>query len=116
MNSDGTIVSRMRDDDELIGLDKVRALMGDISISSAYEDSELMALKISMTPPGRRTKRVRFIAREVLALRNQRAARAEANAANVRAEVEARVEQRRARQRLRWPQRAAAKATAKIEA
>jgi hypothetical protein len=101
MNSYGTIASRMRDDDELVGLDKTRALMGDISVSTAYEDPELMALKISMTPPGRRTKRVRFIVREVLALRAQRVARAEANASKVRAEVEARVEQRRARQRQR---------------
>ena len=40
---------------------------------------------------------VRFIKREVHALRAERVARAEANAAKVRAEVEARVEQRRAR-------------------
>ena len=42
---------------------------------------------------------VRFIKREVHALRAERVARAEANAAKIRAEVEARVEQRRARQR-----------------
>ena len=97
--SDETI-GRIRDDDDLIGLDKTRAIMGDISVSTAYEDPELMALKINMTPPGRRTKRVRFIEREVLALRAERVARAEANAANVRTEIEARVERRRARQRL----------------
>ena len=101
MNSNDTIASRMRDDDELIGLDRTRALMGDISVSTAYEDPELMALKISMTPPGRRTKRVRFIVREVLALRAQRAACSADNAPNVRAQTEVRVEQRRIRQRLR---------------
>jgi hypothetical protein len=58
-----------------------------------------MALKISMTPPGRRSRMVRFIKREVHTLRAERVARAEAKAATVRAEVEARVEQRRARQR-----------------
>ena len=97
MSNDDT----MRDDDDLIGLGETRAIMGGISVSTAYEDPELMALKISMTPPGRRTKMVRFIRRKVLDLRALRVARAEANAAKVRAEVEARVEQRRARQRQR---------------
>jgi hypothetical protein len=97
MSNDDT----MRDDDDLIGLDETRKIMGGISISTAYEDGELMALKISMTPPGRRTRMVRFVKRKVLDLRAQRVARAEANAANVRAQTEARVEQRRARQRLR---------------
>jgi hypothetical protein len=96
-----TSISRIRPDDDLIGLDKMRAIMGGISVSTAYEDPELMALKISMTPPGRRTRRVRFIEREVLELRAQRVARAEADAPNVRAQTEARVEQRRARQRQR---------------
>jgi siroheme synthase (precorrin-2 oxidase/ferrochelatase) len=96
------IISRIREDDELIDLGETRKIMGDVSISSAYEDPELMALRISMTPPGRRTRMVRFIKREIHALRAERVARAEANAENVRAEVEARVEQRRARQRLRY--------------
>ena len=63
--------------------------MGNPSVSTAYADPELMALKISMTPPGRRTRMIQFIRRKVLDLRAQRVARAEANAANVRAEVEA---------------------------
>jgi hypothetical protein len=93
--------ARIRDDDELISLDETRELLGGISVSTAYEDPELMALKISMTPEQRRTRMIRFIKREVLALRAERVARAEANAANVRAEIEARVERRRARQRLK---------------
>ena len=87
------------DNDELIDLSETRKIMGNPSVSTAYADPELMALKISMTPPGRRTRMIRFIGRKVLDLRAQRVARAEANAANVRAEVEARVSRRRARQR-----------------
>jgi hypothetical protein len=97
---DGGTTGRMRDDDALIQLDETRELLGGISVSTAYEDPELMALKISMTPEQRRTRMIRFIKREVLALRAERVARAEANAPNVRAEIEARVERRRARQRL----------------
>ncbi|MGY3347733.1 MULTISPECIES: hypothetical protein [unclassified Bradyrhizobium] len=93
------IPKRIRDDDELINLDRTRAIMGGISVSTAYEDPELMALKIPMTAPGRRTKRVSFIEREVKALRAERVARAEANAERVRAETVARVERRRSRQR-----------------
>ena len=52
MSNDDTIDSNILDDDELINLDKTREIMGGISISTAYEDPELMALKISMTPPG----------------------------------------------------------------
>ena len=89
------------DDDELIDLDETRKIMGGVSVSSAYTDAELMALKIPMTPGERRTRMVRFIKREVHALRAERVARAKANAAMVKAEVEARVEQRRARQRQR---------------
>ena len=101
MSDDITIERRILDDDELINLDETRKIMGNISTSTAYEDAELMALKISMTPPGRRTKMVRFIRRKVLDLRAERVARAEANAAQIRAEVEARVERRRARRRQR---------------
>jgi hypothetical protein len=90
-----------RDDDELITLDEVKQIMGNPSTSTVYEDAELMALKVSMTPPGRRNKMVRFIKRRVLDLRAERVARAEAGAAKVRADVEARVEHRRAKQRLR---------------
>jgi hypothetical protein len=75
--------------------------MGGVSVSTAYTDPELMALKISMTAGHRRTRMIRFIRREVYALRTERVARAEANAARVRTEVKARVEQRRARQRQR---------------
>jgi len=99
MSADTT--GRIRDDDELIDLGETLSIMGGPSVSTAYEDAELMALKISMTPPGRRTRMVRFIKREVHALRAERVARAEAKAAGVLAEVEARVKQRRARQRQR---------------
>ena len=57
-------IGRIKDDDELIDLSETRKIMGDVSISSAYEDPELMALKISMTPPGRRSRMVRFIKRQ----------------------------------------------------
>jgi hypothetical protein len=93
--------SRVREDDELIDLTVTRGIMGNISISTAYEDPDLMALKIGMTAPGRRNRMVRFIRREVHALRAQRVARAEAAASTVRAQVEARVELRRAKQRQR---------------
>jgi hypothetical protein len=92
---------RIRDDDELIGLDETRGIMGGISVSTAYADPDLMALKINITAPGQRAKAIRFIKREVYALRAQRVARAEANAPRIRAETEARVEQRRTRQQLR---------------
>jgi hypothetical protein len=101
MTDTADITTRIRDDDQLIGLDDVRRIMGDISVSTAYADPELMALKISMTPGERRTRMIRFIAREAYALRAQRVARAEASAAHVRAQTEARVERRRARQRQR---------------
>jgi hypothetical protein len=93
--------SRIKNDDVLITVDEMRKIMGGISISTAYVDSDLMALKINMTPPGRRTKRVRFIQREVHALRAERAERSAADATNVRAQIEARVAQRRDKQRLR---------------
>jgi hypothetical protein len=112
MNGDDTL-GRIRDDDELIDLGETLKLLGDPSISTAYEDPDLMALKIKMTPPGRRTKMVRFIRREVLALRAERVSNSEASAAKVRAEVGARVEQRRARQRLRQPQRKTARGKAR---
>ena len=109
MNDDTRIVL---DDDELITLNKAREILGGVSISTCYEDAQLMGLKIKMTAGERRTKMVRFIKREVLALRAERVSRSEASAAKVRAAVEARVEQRRARQRvpLRLPRKAKAKA------
>ena len=107
---DDTVCGRIRDDDDLIVLDKAREIMGGISVSTAYCDAELMALKIPMTAGKRKTKMVRFIRREILELRAQRVALAEANAANIKAEVEARVERRRARQRLRWAERIKPKA------
>jgi hypothetical protein len=94
------IAGRIRDDDELIVLDETRAIMGGISVSTAYEDPELMGLKVNMSAGDRRSHLIRFIKREILALRAERVARAEANAPNIRAQTEARVEQRRARQRL----------------
>jgi hypothetical protein len=99
MNDD--TLCRILDDDELITLVETLKIMGGISVSTAYVDPDLMALKIKMTPGERRTKTVRFIKREVLALRAKRARRSNSNAAKVHAEIEARVEQRRERQRLR---------------
>jgi len=93
------IAGRIRDDDELIVLDETRAIMGGISVSTAYEDPELMGLKVNMSAGDRRSQ-IRFIKREILALRAERVARAEVNAATIRAQTEARVELRRARQRL----------------
>src|SRR5258708_1588701 len=92
------IIRRILDDDELITLDETRKILGGVSTSTAYTDADLMALRINMTAGEARAKRVRWIRREILALRAQRVARAEANAAKVRAEIEARVEHRRARQ------------------
>jgi hypothetical protein len=94
--------ARIRDDDELINFDETLPLIGGISISTAYNDPALMALKIDMSAgAGPHTKIVRFIKREILALRAERVARSEAKAANVRAKVirqrELREERRRAR-------------------
>jgi hypothetical protein len=109
MHDDTT--SRIQSDDELIDLGETLKIMGGPSVSTAYADPELMGIKIAMTPPGRRTHMVRWIKREVLALRAERVARAEATAANVRAAVEARVERRRAKQRQRTAARAATAST-----
>ena len=65
--------------------------------------------RINMTAKGRRVKMIRFVKREILDLRVQRAQRSEANVKKIREEVEARVERRRSRQRLR-------KRAAKVEA
>jgi hypothetical protein len=115
--ADDTGRCRILDEDELITLEVTRGIMGDISTSTAYEDPELMALKIKMTAGERRTKAVRWILREVLALRAQRVLRSEAGAAKVRADVEARVEQRRTKHRLRWPykRKVAAKKALEVE-
>lgn len=76
-------------------------LLGGISISTAYDDPELMTLRINMTAKGRRVKMIRFMKREILGLRVQRAQRSEANVKKIREEVEAQVERRREKQRLR---------------
>ena len=103
------IGTRILDDDELIDLEETRKILGGISISTAYNDPELMTLRINMTAKGRRVKMIRFVKREILDLRVQRAQRSEANVEKIREEVEARVERRRSRQRLR-------KRAAKVEA
>ena len=102
---------RIRDDDELIGFEEMRALLGGPSKTTCYDDPELMSLKIAMTPPGLRTRIVKFIKREVLALRALRVERAEVNSDSIRAEIVARQERRRERQRLR-PRRTRESATA----
>ncbi|MDN3279095.1 hypothetical protein QWJ07_32860 [Frankia sp. RB7] len=99
MTDDDTL-GRIRDSDELIDLAETRKILGDPSVSTAYEDPDLQALKVRMTPPGRRSQKVCWIRREILTLRAERVSLSEANAANVRAEVEQRVERRRTRQRL----------------
>jgi hypothetical protein len=48
--NDGNGDRHILDDDELIDLDETRKIMGGVSVSSAYANAELMALKISMTP------------------------------------------------------------------
>ena len=99
---------RILDDDELIVLNETRRIMGGISVSTSYEDPELQRLKIKMTSPERKTKCVRWIRREVLALRAERVANAEANADDVVANVRGRIERRRIKQRERAIAKAAA--------
>ncbi|MEI9922581.1 MAG: hypothetical protein WDN50_02440 [Bradyrhizobium sp.] len=47
MNDD--TLCRILDDDDLITLDKTREILGGMSVATAYEDPDLMALKIKMT-------------------------------------------------------------------
>jgi hypothetical protein len=75
--------------------------MGGISVSAVYDDPDLMHLKINVTAGGENPHAVRWIAREVLALRARRVARSEERAASVRARIEERRGRRRAKQRAR---------------
>jgi hypothetical protein len=98
MDADKPAGGRILPDDELVALPRVRALMGGIAISTAYDDPELMALKINVTGVGNGGA-VRWIEREVHGLRAKRVAMSEARSANARARVEARLTHRRAKQR-----------------
>ena len=93
--------SRILPDVELIHTPKTCELMGDFSISAAYDDPELMALKIKIGGGTGPHCAVRFIKREVLDLRARRVARSEANAAAIRTQVERRLALRREKRRMR---------------
>jgi hypothetical protein len=92
---------RIRDDDVLIDVPQTRELMGGISTSAAYDDPELMALKIKVGAEDSPQTRVRFIEREVRELLAQRVARSSASATARRAQAEKRAAQRRQKRRLR---------------
>lgn len=101
-NDTGNVTAtRIRDDDELIDLPESLEIMGGMSVSTAYSDPELMALKINMTAPGLRSRMVRFIKREIYGLRAQRVARRDAAADAVRTRIEAQIARRNARRRER---------------
>jgi hypothetical protein len=96
-----TPAAGIRDDDVVIGLAETLPLMGGISISTAYDDPELMALKIDLSATGQNTKIIRFVKRKVLELRAKRVARSEANTAAIRAQIEKRLALRREKCRMR---------------
>ena len=96
-----TPTAGIRDDDVVISLAETLPLMGGISISTAYDDPELMALKIDLSATGQNTKIIRFVKRKVLALRAKRVARSEANAAAIRVQIEKRLALRRSKRRMR---------------
>jgi hypothetical protein len=93
--------SRIRDDDELIGLTETRQIMGGISISKSYTDPDLMALRIKMSEHRGDNALVRFIKREVYELRARRVAQAAADAPAIRRKIERQLELRRERYRQR---------------
>jgi hypothetical protein len=101
---------RIRPDDTLIKLARVQTLMGQMSVSSIYDDPDLMGLKITVMAAGESTRAVRWIEREILDLRARRVARSEERAASVRARIDERRERRRAKQRGRT----AAKPSARV--
>jgi hypothetical protein len=94
-------INRIRSEDELIKRSEVQHLMGDISVSTIYDDPDLMRLKINVTAADESTHAVRWIRREIHELRAQRVARSEKRAASVRARIEQRRARRRAKQRAR---------------
>src|SRR5262249_22158115 len=95
-------VSRILDTDELIGLAEVRRLLGNPSISTVYDDPELMELKISMSAPmptgDWRGRRITWIKREILALRARRVEVATEEAVDEKRRAEHRRRMRRERQ------------------
>jgi hypothetical protein len=96
---------RIRPDDKLIQRPQMQAIMGDIATSTVYDDPDLLALCIWLSPGA-----VRWIEREILELRDRRVAESGERGADVRAKVE----QRKARRRTRAGQRAKAKQKAKV--
>jgi predicted DNA-binding transcriptional regulator AlpA len=95
------MVSRIRPDDVLIDLPMLQIKMGNVSVSTIYDDPDLMALKISLMPDSKstRTRSVRWIERETDELRARRVARSEQHAAATREKIEQRRDRRRAKQR-----------------
>jgi hypothetical protein len=83
----------------LIDATRVREKLGGVSMSTLYDDPEVMALKITMTASGRRSKRARWLEHEIDALVCERIARSRVDAETVRQEVIARNERRRAKRR-----------------
>jgi hypothetical protein len=92
---------RIRPDDELIAAPEMRAIMGNISVSTAYDDPELMALKIKIGVGSGHQCRVRFIRREVHELRALRVERSQVNAPIIRTQIENRLALRREKRRMR---------------
>jgi hypothetical protein len=93
--------ARIRPDDELITTPQARLILGGISNSRAYEDPELMSLRLKLGPGDGPQAHVRYIKREVLELRAQRVVRSTASAAAARAQAEKRAAQRRQKRHLR---------------
>ena len=92
---------RIRPDDEVIDTPETCAIMGGISVSTAYDDPELMALKIKIGGSTGRQARVRFIEREVHELRARRVEASQANADAIRVQTEKRLALRREKRRMR---------------
>lgn len=90
-------VSRIRPDDVLIKRPVVQEIMGGISVSSVYDDPDLMRLKVCVTPIAKSPHAVAWIKRGIHELRAQRVARSEAKAAAAQAQIE----QRRGRRTTR---------------
>jgi hypothetical protein len=87
--------------DDLIDGPEVDRIMGGQSPSTRNADPDQRALAISMTEPGKRTKRVRYLRSEVLDLRRQRIEAARKSAEAVRQRVIAQNERRVAKRRDR---------------
>jgi hypothetical protein len=65
---------RMKPGDRLIRRPAVQSYMGDCAVSTLYDDPEIMALRVQLTPEGSTRSNVFWIEREVLELRDKRIA------------------------------------------